>query len=81
VAKLGPAAVLVAPGKSVAAARRALGVSEPTAYRWRAEFGGLKLARVRRRQELERENARLRKAVSDRTLETVRRQAAAAGQC
>ena len=40
-------------------------------YRWRTEFGGLKLDQVKRLKELERENARLRKAVSDLTLEKV----------
>ena len=38
-----------------------MGVTEPTYYRWRAEFGGLKLDQVKRLKELERENARLRK--------------------
>ena len=50
---------------------RAIGVSEPTYYRWRAEFGGLKLDQVKRLKELERENARLRRAVSDLTLDKV----------
>ena len=71
VAKLRQAEVLLAQGKSVAEAVRAIGVTEPTYYRWRTEFGGLKLEQVRRLKELERENARLRKAVSDLTLEKV----------
>jgi putative transposase len=71
VAKLRQAEVLVAQGKSVAEAVRAIGVTEPTYYRWRAEFGGLKLDQVKRLKERERENARLRKAVSDLTLEKV----------
>ncbi len=64
VAKLRQVEVLVGQGKTVAEAVRAIGVTEPTYYRWRAEFGGLKLDQVRRLKELERENTRLRKAVS-----------------
>jgi putative transposase len=48
--------------------------------RWRAEFGGLKLDQVKRLKELERENARLRKAVSDLTLEKVILKEAASGK-
>nr|WP_236552701.1 IS3 family transposase [Belnapia sp. F-4-1] len=71
VAKLRQVEVLVGQGKSVAEAVRSIGVTEPTYYRWRTEFGGLKLDQVKRLKELERENARLRKAVSDLTLEKV----------
>ena len=79
VAKLRQAEVLAAQGKTVAEAVRATGVTEPTYYRWRAEFGGLKLDQVKRLKELERENARLRKAVSDLTLEKVILKEAASG--
>ena len=68
VAKLRQVEVLTAQGKQVAEAVRAIGVTDQTYYRWRAEFGGLKLDQVKRLRELERENARLRKAVSDLTL-------------
>ena len=71
VAKLRQVEVLTAQGKPVAEAVRAIGVTDQTYYRWRAEFGGLKLDQVRRLRELERENARLRKAVSDLTLDKV----------
>jgi len=80
VAKLRQAEVLVAQGKSVAEAIRAIGVTEPTYYRWRTEFGGLKLDQVKRLKELERENARLRQAVSDLTLEKVILKEAASGK-
>lgn len=80
VAKLRQVEVLVGQGKSVAEAVRAIGVTEPTYYRWRTEFGGLKLDQVKRLKELERENARLRKAVSDLTLEKVILKAAASGK-
>ncbi len=71
---------LAAQGEAVAEAVRAIGVTEQTCYRWRAEFGGLKLEQVKRLKQLERENARLRKAVSDLTLEKVILQEAAAGK-
>ena len=63
-----------------AEAVRAIGVTEQTYYRWRAEFGGLKLDQVKRLKELERENVRLRKAVSDLTLEKVILKEAASGK-
>ena len=48
---------------------RRLGVSEQSYYRWRREYGGMKVAQARRLKDLERENARLRKAISDLTLD------------
>ena len=48
---------------------RAMGVTDVTYYRWRQEFGGLKTDQVKRVNELEAENARLRRAVSDLTLD------------
>ena len=69
VAKLRQVDVLVSQGKSVADAVRAIGTTEVSYYRWRKEYGGLKTAQVKRLKELEAENARLRKAVSDLTLD------------
>src|ERR687884_286200 len=69
VAKLRQVDVLVSQGQSVAEAIRAIGVTEVTYYRWRREFGGLKSDQVKRLKELEAENARLRKAVADLTLD------------
>src|SRR5919202_5407532 len=69
VAKLRQVDVLVSQGQAVAEAIRAIGVSEVTYYRWRQEFGGLKSDQVRRLKALEQENARLRRAVSDLTLD------------
>jgi putative transposase len=80
VTKLRQVEVLTGQGKTVAEAIRAIGVTEPTYYRWRTEFGGLKLDQVKRLKELERENARLRKAVSDLTLEKVILKEAASGK-
>ena len=79
VAKLRQVEVLTAQGKSVAEAVRAIGISEPSYYRWRAEYGGLKLDQVKRLKQLEAENARLRKAVADLTLEKVVLKEAASG--
>jgi transposase-like protein len=69
VAKLRQVEVLNSQGKTVADAVRAIGVTEVTYYRWRKEYGGLKGDQVKRLKELEAENARLRRAVSDLTLD------------
>ena len=69
VVKLRQVDVLVAQGKPVADAIRTIGVTEVTYYRWKQEYGGLKTDQVKRRKELEQENARLRRAVSDLTLD------------
>ena len=69
VAKLRQVEVLTAQGKSVAEAIRSIGVTEVTYYRWRNEYGGLKGDQVKRLKDLEAENARLRRAVSDLTLD------------
>jgi transposase-like protein len=69
VAKLRQVDVLMAQGRPVADAVRSIGVTEVTYYRWRSEYGGLKGDQVRRLKELETENSRLRRAVSDLTLD------------
>ena len=79
VAKLRQVDVLTSQGRSVAEAVRTIGVTEVTYYRWRQEYGGLKSDQVRRLKELETENARLRKAVSDLTLEKLILKEAASG--
>ncbi len=63
------AEVELAQGRKVPEVCRSLGVSEQSYYRWRNEYGGLKVDQVKRMKELERENVRLRKAVSDLTLD------------
>lgn len=68
VTKLRQVDVLNAQGKSMAEAIRSIGVTEVTYYRWRSEYGGLEGDQVKRLRELEAENARLRRAVSDLTL-------------
>ena len=69
VAKLRQVDVLMAQGRLVADAVRAIGVTEVTYYRWRNEYGGVKGDQVKRLKELETENSRLRRAVSDLTLD------------
>jgi len=71
--------VLTAQGKPVAEAIRSIGVTEVTYYRWRTEYGGLKGDQVKRLKELEAENTRLRRAISDLTLEKLILREAASG--
>jgi transposase len=69
IAKLREAEVLIGQGKKVPEAVKAIGISEVSYYRWRREYGGLSLSQAKRLKELERENAHLRRAVSDLTLD------------
>ena len=64
------AEVLLSQGRSVGEVCRQIGVSEQSYYRWRKEYGGLKVNQARRLKELEQENARLRRSVSDPTLKS-----------
>ena len=79
IAKLREAEVLLGRGKQVAEVVKELGIHEVTYYRWRKEYGGMRLDQMKRLKELEQENARLRKAVSDLTLDKVILQEAAQG--
>ena len=69
VAKLRQVDVLVGQGQAVAEAIRSIGVTEVTYYGWRREFGGLTADQVKRLRDLEAENARLRRAVAELTLD------------
>jgi transposase-like protein len=69
VARLRQVDVIASQGQSVADAVRAIGVTEVTYYCWRSELGGLKSDQVKRLKDLEAENARLRRAVADLTLD------------
>ncbi|MDN7598091.1 IS3 family transposase [Burkholderia multivorans] len=80
VAKLRQVDVLLSQGRSVGEAVRSIGVTQFTYYRWRKEFGGLKGDQVKHLKELEKENDRLRKAVSDLTLEKLILKEAAFGK-
>jgi putative transposase len=79
VAKLRQVDVLTSQGQSAVDAIRSIGVSEVTYYRWRQEFGGLRSDQVKRLKDLETENTRLRRAVSDLTLDKLILQEAARG--
>jgi putative transposase len=79
IAKLRLADVLLGQGKKVGEVVKALGVSEVTYYRWRQEYGGMSASQARRLKELEREYARLRKAVADLTLDKMILQEAGRG--
>lgn len=56
-------------GQKVGQVCRTLGIAEQTYYRWRREYGGLKVSQAKRMNELERENTRLKRAVADLTLD------------
>jgi len=79
IAKLRQVEVMTGQGTSMADAVRSIGVTEVTYYRWRSEYGGMKLDQVKRLKELEVENGRLRKAVSDLTLDKLILKEAAKG--
>tara|TARA_B100000029_G_C17451557_1_gene915169 strand:- start:885 stop:1163 length:279 start_codon:yes stop_codon:yes gene_type:complete len=61
--------VLHSQGMTMADAIRQIGVSEVSFYRWRKEYGGMKADQLKRLKEFEKENGRLRRAVSDLTLD------------
>jgi transposase-like protein len=61
--------VKLSQGRSVEQLCRELGITEQSYYRWRREYGGMKVAQARRLKDLEKENTRLKKAVADLTLD------------
>jgi putative transposase len=67
--QLREAEVELAKGQSMAEVCRKLGITEQTYYRWRKEYGSLRVDQVRRLKDLERENARLKKLVADQALD------------
>ena len=79
IAKLREAEVLLGQGRKVPEVTKAIGISEVSYYRWRKEYGGLSVSQAGRLKELERENAHLRRAVSDLTLDKLILQEAARG--
>ena len=79
IAKLRQVEVLTSQGKTAIDSIRLIGVTDATFYRWRQEYGGLKVDQVTRMKELEAENARLRRAVSDLTVEKLILKEAASG--
>ena len=79
ISKLREAEVLQASGKSMEEVMRQLGVSDATYYKWRKEFGGLRVDQAKRLKELEVENSRLRKVVSDLSIDNAILKEAARG--
>ena len=67
--KLREAEILLNQGATVTEASRKIGVTEQTYYRWRREYGGMRIEQARRLKELEKENARLKKLVADLSLD------------
>ena len=67
--KLREAEILLSQGLTVGEASRKLGIAEQTYYRWRKEYGGMRVDQARRLQELEKENTRLKRLVADITLD------------
>ena len=77
--KLREAEVLLSQGSTVGEVSRKLGVTEQTYYRWRREYGGMRLDQARRLKELEKENGRLKRLVADLTLDNAILKEAARG--
>ena len=79
IGKLREAEMGLAQGQTTAQVCRTLGIAEQTFYRWRREYGGLKVEQAKRLKALEQENARLRRAVADLTLDKLILQEAVRG--
>jgi len=77
--KLREAEVLLSQGVTVREASRKIGVTEQTYYRWRREYGGMRVEQARRLKELENENVRLKKLVADLSLDNAILKEAARG--
>jgi len=69
IGKLREAEVLLSQGATIAEASKKIGVIEQTYYRWRREYGGMRIKQAKRLKELEKENARLKKPVADLSLD------------
>jgi|TARA_B100000315_G_scaffold166678_1_gene155259 transposase-like protein len=79
IGKLREAEVELSRGQTVVQVSKKLGITEQTYYRWRKEYGGLRIDQAKRLKTLEQENTRLRRAVSDLTLDKLILQEAARG--
>ena len=69
ISMLREAEVALSQGQTVGQVCRVLGISEQSYYRWRREYGGLKIDQAKRLKDLSKENVRLRRAISDLTLD------------
>lgn len=79
IAKLREVEVRLSQGAKVPEAVRLVGVTQQTYYRWRKEYGGMEINQAKRMKALETENARLKKAVADLTLDKLILKEAASG--
>jgi putative transposase len=79
IGKLREAEVLISQGATVAEASRKLGITEQTYYRWRKEYGGMRVDQAKRLKALEQENTRLKRLVADITLDNAILKEAARG--
>ena len=79
IGKLREAEVLMSQGLTVSETSRKLGITEQTYYRWRREYGGMRVEQAKRLKELEKENSRLKKLVADVTLDNAILKEAARG--
>jgi transposase-like protein len=77
--KLREAEVLLSRGSTVGEASKKIGVTEQTYYRWRREYGGMRVEQAKRLKELEKENGRLKKLVADLSLDNAILKEAARG--
>jgi putative transposase len=77
--KLREAEVLLSQGSTVGEASKRIEVTEQTYYRWRREYGGMRVNQARRLKELEKENSRLKKLVADLSLDNAILKEAARG--
>jgi putative transposase len=73
------AEIMISQGNSIAQTCKKLEISEQTYYRWRKEYGGMQVEQAKRLKELEKENARLKKAVAELTLDKLILKEAAEG--
>jgi len=73
------AEVMISQGNSIAQTCKKIEISEQTYYRWRKEYGGMQVEQAKRLKELEKENARLKKAVAELTLDKLILKEAAEG--
>jgi len=69
ITKLRQAEVELAKGVTIPQAARKLGITEQTYYRWRKEYGGIRVDQAKRLKQLEKENSQLKKVVADLTLD------------
>ena len=77
--KLREAEVLISQGATIGEASRKIGITEQTYYRWRREYGGMRVEQAKRLKELEKENTRLKKLVADLSLDNAILKEAARG--